>query len=517
MKKPLLILFFAMISLQVISQIQLDSIIVCGQSSYTINLQNPTSMNVWTKEGEGETVVAQSMVVNSSGWYHVYSLNPGTGNDISVCNTFDVSNGYTSVLNVPTGYLISGIQNAFWGTPNTNCTNPSPSSCNIDVTSIVLRSLIGKTSFVYQSGQFPDPCIGTQKLLFLKLICTPYQHDSVFVSLIPSLNIQIPDTLTCNDNSFQITLPPLNCDTLYQVVDSLNLPINNTTISSVSLDKGQLYRLKVKNAVSYGGGAGNQADGAYSNYPLVPIENIQWRFNGNQFGSLTEFRPEPDGYNPNHVYNFYIIGDGNPQDFGAYDCCLGDNSGSYTFIIEKVIINPYCGTYYQWSNGQIGDVGNVIPSDNYNVLYLSNGNTSCAIDTFNVSNGSSSSTLTETALDSYTLNGQTYTQSGTYTQVIPNPAGCDSTITLNLSLDFTGISELNKDFSIAPNPATNQLTISTNNLSNERYTLFDPQGRKVLEGSLTGTTTQLDLSKLARGNYLFQIGECQTPLKLIKE
>ncbi len=517
MKQPLIILFFAMISLQVAAQIQLDSIIVCGQSSYTINLQNPASMNVWTKEGEGETVLAQSMIVNSSGWYHVYSLNPGTGNDIAVCNTFDVSNGYTSVLNVPTGYLISGIQNAFWGTPNTNCTNPSPGPCNIDVTSIVSRSLIGKPSFVYQSGQFPDPCVGTQKLLFLKLICTPYQHDSVFVSLIPSLNIQIPDTITCNDNSFQITLPPLNCDTLYQVVDSLNLPINNTTISSVSLDKGQLYRLKVKNAVSYGGGAGNQADGAYSNYPLVPIENIQWRFNGNQFGSLTEFRPEPDGYNPNHVYNFYIMGDGNPQDFGAYDCCLGDNSGSYTFILEKVIINPYCGTYYQWSNGQIGDVGDVIPLDNYYVLYLSNGSAACAIDTFNVSNGSSSSTLTETALDSYTLNGQTYTQSGTYTQVLTNAAGCDSTITLNLTLNFTNITEYGNLFQISPNPATNNVTISTQEARYDDFTLLDAQGRIIQEGKLKGTSTLLDLSRMASGNYLLRIGHQQTVLKLVKE
>jgi hypothetical protein len=52
------------------------------------------------------------------------------------------------------------------------------------------------------------------------------------------------------------------------------------------------------------------------------------------------------------------------------------------------------------------------------------------------------SSLTQTALDSYTLNGQTYTQSGTYTQVVPAANGCDSTITLNLSLNFTGINEL---------------------------------------------------------------------------
>jgi hypothetical protein len=40
------------------------------------------------------------------------------------------------------------------------------------------------------------------------------------------------------------------------------------------------------------------------------------------------------------------------------------------------------------------------------------------------------------------VNGQTYTQSGTYTATIPNAAGCDSIITLNLSLSYTGIDEL---------------------------------------------------------------------------
>jgi hypothetical protein len=52
---------------------------------------------------------------------------------------------------------------------------------------------------------------------------------------------------------------------------------------------------------------------------------------------------------------------------------------------------------------------------------------------------STSSTLNESACDSYTLNGQTYTQSGMYTQVIPNGSGCDSTITLNLNMDFSPI------------------------------------------------------------------------------
>ncbi|MEX1187957.1 MAG: T9SS type A sorting domain-containing protein [Bacteroidia bacterium] len=44
------------------------------------------------------------------------------------------------------------------------------------------------------------------------------------------------------------------------------------------------------------------------------------------------------------------------------------------------------------------------------------------------------SELTETACQSLTLNGQTYSQSGQFTQTLLNVAGCDSVITLNLTI-----------------------------------------------------------------------------------
>ena len=67
-------------------------------------------------------------------------------------------------------------------------------------------------------------------------------------------------------------------------------------------------------------------------------------------------------------------------------------------------------------------------------------------DTVNVVvNSASSSNQTQTALDSYTwpVNGQTYTQSGTYTDTLVNATGCDSIVTLNLTMSYTGIEELN--------------------------------------------------------------------------
>jgi len=58
---------------------------------------------------------------------------------------------------------------------------------------------------------------------------------------------------------------------------------------------------------------------------------------------------------------------------------------------------------------------------------------------------SSASSQTQSALDSYTwpVNGQTYTQSGTYSDTLMNASGCDSIVTLNLTMSYTGIEELN--------------------------------------------------------------------------
>ena len=51
-------------------------------------------------------------------------------------------------------------------------------------------------------------------------------------------------------------------------------------------------------------------------------------------------------------------------------------------------------------------------------------------------NYTSGITITEVACDSYTLNGQTYTTSGTYTQLLTNAAGCDSVITIILTVNY---------------------------------------------------------------------------------
>jgi hypothetical protein len=113
--------------------------------------------------------------------------------------------------------------------------------------------------------------------------------------------------------------------------------------------------------------------------------------------------------------------------------CAGDN----------VTLSGAGGSNYQWNNNVVDGQAFAPAQSNAYVVTAQDSLGCTGIDTVVVTVlENATSTLTETALDSYTLNGQTYTQSGTYTQTLTAANGCDSTITLNLTLNFTGMDEL---------------------------------------------------------------------------
>jgi hypothetical protein len=136
--------------------------------------------------------------------------------------------------------------------------------------------------------------------------------------------------------------------------------------------------------------------------------------------------------------------------------------------------------------------------------------------------GVPNSSQTQTALDTYTwpVNNQTYTQSGTYVDTLVNTAGCDSIVTLNLTLSFTGINELTTStLFISPNPTAGDFTIGGlelyNNISTMRVS--DVNGKLVKE--LDPTASKFTLGTVKPGVYFLTItvGNKQEVIKLIKE
>lgn len=141
-----------------------------------------------------------------------------------------------------------------------------------------------------------------------------------------------------------------------------------------------------------------------------------------------------------------------------------------------------------------------------------------ATDSINVyMNYSTDTILYVSAIDEYTLNGETYYQTAVYTQILTNSVGCDSTIVLDLDLGYTGLSDLeNEEFSVYPNPAKDYIFVNTIKMINEPYTLLDSSGRKVLNGQLIDTSQKLDLREIVTGLYYLKVGNKVAKVQVAK-
>ena len=119
-------------------------------------------------------------------------------------------------------------------------------------------------------------------------------------------------------------------------------------------------------------------------------------------------------------------------------------------IFAKTLTSNYS---YLWSTGESAQSITVTPSitTTYSLQTTGNGNVNNDSVVITIAPPTSSS-QTQSAMDSYTwpVNGQTYTLSGTYSDTLVNAAGCDSIVTLNLTMSYTGIEEMNPSSSKKP-------------------------------------------------------------------
>ena len=186
---------------------------------------------------------------------------------------------------------------------------------------------------------------------------------------------------------------------------------------------------------------------------------------------------------------------------------------------EEVILYGTGGIFMFWSNN-IADSIPFVPQLSGSYVLTGASNEGCiGTDTVYVSvNDASSNNITASALDSYSLNGQTYTSSGTYTQILTNAAGCDSLLTLNLTLDFTGLSDFNnKDFSVYPNPANESVFIEFEPANiGSLLVIYDALGRILLEKTLHQEKTSIDLQEFASGTYLMKVGSQTKRLEVLR-
>ena len=160
------------------------------------------------------------------------------------------------------------------------------------------------------------------------------------------------------------------------------------------------------------------------------------------------------------------------------------NAGSDQTICTgaNITLNGSGAHSYVWNNGVIDGISFLpISTNSYTVIGTDvNGCTNSDVVLITVGSPTSSS-ISASSCDTYTLNNQTYSQSGIFEQIIPNTSGCDSTITLNLNMDFSPITPVIT--------LTNGVTMTTPTQANVTYQWINCSNLTPIAGATGATFT----------------------------
>jgi hypothetical protein len=247
--------------------------------------------------------------------------------------------------------------------------------------------------------------------------------------------------------------------------------------------------------------------------------NLQWN-NGVQDG--VPFYPTGNG-------TYIVTGMSNDGCYGTDTLnvsvgTLPDISAGNDQVIcqgDSVVLAANGGLTYQWSNGEQNGAS-IFPTQSITLGVTGFSGAGCSnTDSISITvNNPSQSTINANGIDVYSLNGIEYTTSGTYTQVIPNSVGCDSTITLILSMDYTGISEASSTpLNAYPNPTNGELNIVVPDaLIGQTAKLTDISGKQIARILLSESLVNVSIGNLSAGTYFLTMdNESCAPIRVVKE
>ncbi len=193
---------------------------------------------------------------------------------------------------------------------------------------------------------------------------------------------------------------------------------------------------------------------------------------------------------------------------GETDICTGEST---TFTANG-------GETYLWSDGTTGNTITVSMAGIYQVIgYNAAGCYAMASETVNVWQPASSEFTISCPDSCYLWNGESYCQSGDYTQTLSTIHGCDSVVTLHLTITV-GLNDRDDfDSKVYPNPTNSVVNIQFTNLNLQitEIQILDAYGKLVdvvekgsapslQKGANGSSTAQLDLSPFAPGVYFIK-------------
>ena len=335
-----------------------------------------------------------------------------------------------------------------------------------------------------------------------------------------TLSAAICEGTTYTENGFNVSeagtytqnLQTVNgCDSIVTLTLSVN-PVANTTLSA-AICEGATYTENGFNASEAGTYTQNlqTIDGCDSIVTLTltvnPVEST----------TLSAAICEGTSYTENGF---------NVSEAGTYTQNLQTVNGCDSIVTLNLTINPVAnttlsvticnGTTYTENGFNVSEAGTYTQN-----LQTVNGCDS--IVTLNLTINPTYNITIDASInegETYEENGFSESEAGTYVHTLQSEFGCDSVITLNLTVN----SSLNDvvanavEVSLYPNPARAYTMLKVEDLKEQTIVyLFDIQGRKLKEYVLNAAqqTLRIDVSDLPKGVYTITIGS--TTKKLIVE
>jgi hypothetical protein len=214
--------------------------------------------------------------------------------------------------------------------------------------------------------------------------------------------------------------------------------------------------------------------------------------------SLLSYTLTGNGVCPAVVSDFSVTVIDIPSVFLGNDTSICINDLPYILFAATTEV----GLNFTWNNSQTTQEINVSSAGIYSVT-VENAAGCVSTDEIQIQTQFQPHlTILGSAIDFYIYNGQTYTQDGTYTQNISNPAGCDSVITLILTFDYLGLETTENDFlKFYPNPAQSNLFVENSHLAEVEIVVLNSEGKILKQIYAENGTTVIDLSVLESGVY----------------
>ena len=186
---------------------------------------------------------------------------------------------------------------------------------------------------------------------------------------------------------------------------------------------------------------------------------------------------------------------------GETDICAG----------ESTTLTATGGETYLWSDGTTANTLTVGMAGSYQVIgYNAAGCDAMASTTVNVWQSATSEFTIECPDSCYIWNGESYCQSGDYTQTLQTIHGCDSVVTLHLTITV-GIDDhdLAASMTVYPNPTNGvvnvQFTMNNVQAKTTEIQLYDAYGKLLnVVAANNDETVQIDLSAFAPGVYFIK-------------